>query len=98
MPCDCYIERLRFRGRVDETLANLYLFMAHLGFAPARRRQVVVRMILVKLFKVNILHIGPEIGRAPGDPIVVAENYSRRAGERYARNMQTWRDKLGPIP
>ena len=52
-----HVERLGVRCRVAKALANLDLFVANFGIAPAIRRQVTSRVVLIKLFDVDVLNV-----------------------------------------
>src|SRR5216684_267407 len=67
-----HVEGLGVRGGVAKALADLDLFVPNLNIAPTTWRQVTSRVVLVKLFDVDVLNVGPEVRHSPGDAIVVA--------------------------
>src|SRR5437870_410027 len=92
------VEGLSIGRQVGKAFANLDFFVTHFRVAPTRWGQVTVWIFFVKLFDVNILNVGPKVGRAPGDVFIVSEDNACCAGERYARNMNTRRDEFRLIP
>src|SRR5207244_4034926 len=82
-----HIECLRFDAVwIEQVLPNFDLFVTNFSIAPTRRRHIAIGIFFVELFEIDVLHIRPKIRRAPGDPLVMAKDYPRRARKSYARD------------
>ena len=92
------VKGLRVGRRISRTLAHLDLLVTNHCIAPSRRRQIAIRIVLVKLFDVNVLHVRAEIGRAPGDAFVVSQHDAGRAWESDTRNVKPGCYKFRLIP
>src|SRR5207249_3064323 len=98
VPRYIYVQSNSVSSRVGETLAHFDLFMTNLNVAPAGRRQITFRILRIKLLLVNILNVRADVGHAPGDAIVVSDNYARTARRRYAGHAQTRRAQVDQVP
>ena len=52
----------------------------------------------VQLFDVEVLHVGAGVRKAPGDALVVPDDYARHAGQRRADDVDAGRGDLREVP
>jgi hypothetical protein len=78
------VARAPHRHRHVGAAAHLDDFLARLEAGPAAGGLVAVRVRRVELLEVDVLHVGPGVGEAPGEVFVLPEHDKRQARHRGA--------------
>src|SRR5579875_1222904 len=71
-------------------------FLAMLGLLPALRRKILASV--VELLDVEVFDIGAEIGKAPGDALIMTDDHVRHAGQGDAGNVEVAGSEVGLVP
>ena len=89
----------RAHGQMDVgCAADLDLLLTHLSVHPLAIDQVLAWIAGLEGLKVQVLHVGTGVGHSPGDPLVVADDDDRPAGEGDTGHVKTGRLELDLVP
>ena len=90
------VARSAHRQRHVRLALDLDHFAARVELLPALRREYLPGAI--DALYIQVLHVRPGVGHAPGDALVAAQHYERYARERRTHHFQARRREMGEIP
>src|SRR5205085_7583545 len=84
--------------RTGESLPDFDLFTPYDCILPTRWRLVVFGVVGVKLLQVKILNVWSNVGEAPRDVIVMADDDAGQSGSSNTRNANARRAEVDHVP